>query len=177
MIGPLDTLTLASTKLRSKRILLTITIIVSGLLFGILAGAVLLATGVSNSVTNYFTTSLNGHYLVNVSPNVPSDVSFPSSLGLSNTIPPATLAHLNDLQNQYVEKQKAVYKKYGVEFDPSSITPILKSSPFGEKDALGNIRQVIDWHSPVFSIYTAELQAEYVKTAHTTRSDLKRLAN
>lgn len=175
MIGPLDTFTLARTKLRSKRILLTITIIVSGLLFGILAAAILLATGVSNSITNYFTTSLGGHYLVNVSPNVPTDVSFPSTLGLTDDIPAATLAHLKDLQNQYIEKQKSLYKKYGIEFDPSSVTPILKSSPFGEKDSQGNTRQVIDWHSPVFSLYTDELQQEYVKTAHTTRGDLKRL--
>ena len=176
MIGLFDTVTLARTKLRSKRILLTITIVVSGLLFSILTGAVLLATGVSNSITQYFTTSLGGHYLVSVSPNVPNDVLFPSSLGMSDPIPPATLAHLKDLQNQYTEKQKTIYKKYGIEFDPSSITPILKSSPFGEKDSQGNIRQVIDWHSPIFTMYTDELQQEYVKTAHTTRADLKRIA-
>lgn len=177
MIGLLDTLTLARTKLRSKRILLAITIIVSGLLFGILAAAVLLSTGVSNSITSYFNSSLNGHYLVEVSPNVPNDISFPTTLGLNKPIPAETLAHLKDLQSQYIEKQKSVYKKYGVEFDPKSVTPILKSNPFGEKDSQGNLRQVIDWQSPVFAVYAAELQQAYAKTAHTTRSDLKRVAS
>lgn len=176
MIGLLDTLTLARTKLRSKRILLTITIVVSGLLFGILTSVVLLSTGISNSVTHYFNSSLNGHYLVEVTPNVPTDVSFPSTLGMTSAIPPATLTHLNNLQNQYTDKQKAISKKYGVPFDPKTITPILKSSPFGEKDPQGNIRQVIDWQSPVFSLYTAEVQENYIKTARVTRDDLKRIA-
>ena len=64
MIGPLDTLTLARTKIRSKRLRLFVTTIVSALVFGVLAGTTILVDGMSASLARFATVNLGERYLV-----------------------------------------------------------------------------------------------------------------
>ncbi len=174
MIRLRDALTLARTKLRAKRVLLVITVVVSGLLFGVLSTAIIVASGITASTERFFTKALDGRYLVEAQPNIPNwaygyDDGF--------TAPSADLTKkLTAMQDDYVAKQKAVYDKYKLPFDKSSVAPILQPSPFGEKDAAGNVTQIINRESPVYKLYLAQRQEDYVKTAVNKVADLKKTA-
>lgn len=174
MIGVLDTLTLARTKLRSKRVLLIITVVVSGMLFGVLAAAIVVTSGVTTSVNQFFTRALNGRYLVEVQPNIPNavfgydDTAFKPSKELIQT--------LTKRQDEYTVKQKAIYDKYKLPFDKSTITPVLQPNSYGQKDDTGALTQEINRNSPVYKEYLDDLKRDYIKTATNTVTDLKKLA-
>ena len=76
MIGMRDALTLAHTKIRSKRLRLIITTIVSGLVFGVMAGATILVDGMSKSLTEFARQNLDGRFLVSGTPNYYGPVDF-----------------------------------------------------------------------------------------------------
>lgn len=173
MIGPVDAFTLARTKLRSKRILLTITVIISGLLFGILSAAIIVASGVAQSTQQFFTTALNGRYLVSADPNIP-----PQIFGYEDFYkePSKELkAELNALQDAYFVKQKAIADRYKLPFDKSTVEPILKANPFGEKDGAGNAILNINRESPVYQEYLNQRKLDYTKTAKNKLTDLEKL--
>jgi len=175
MIGVQDSFTLACTKLGTKKPLLITTIIVASLLFGVIITGIIVAAGVSRSANQYLKSALDGKYLVAVNPVIPSDV-----LGFTSTaeVPSKELKqHLTDLQAQYIANQEKIAKQYSVEFDSKSIDPILKPSPFGMKDTLGNVQEVINRNSPVYQLYIDELQENWVKTANNTLTNLKSRAN
>lgn len=174
MIGTRDTFTLARTKLRSKRILLIITVVVSGLLFGVLSTALLVSTGITRSTQDFFVKALDGRYLVQVQANIPNDV-----MGYTNAFaePSKELAgQLNAMQDAYIAKQKAIYDKHKLPFDKTSVAPILQADPFGSKDAAGNPIKIINRDSPVYQDYLTQKKREYIKTANNTITDLKKLA-
>ena len=64
MIGPLYAITLARTKIRSKRLRLLITTVVSALVFGVMAGGTVLFDGMASSLTAFGRQNLKGQYLV-----------------------------------------------------------------------------------------------------------------
>ena len=70
MIGLRDSVTLARTKVRSKRIRLLVTTIVSGLLFGLISGGILLFDGTAASISRFADQNLGGRYLVQGTPVV-----------------------------------------------------------------------------------------------------------
>lgn len=174
MIRFRDALTLARTKLRSKRILLTITVIVSGLLFGVLSGAIIVASGMTSSTEHFFTKALNGRYLVEAQPNIPSWVY--GYEDFYNEPSKELVTKLTTLQDEYTAKQKALHTKHKIPFDKNSIEPILQPNPFGDKDAAGNVKQVINRESPVYQEYLTQRKIDYTKTANNKLTDLKNLA-
>lgn len=174
MIRTRDALTLARTKLRSKRILLIITVVVSGLLFGVLSTAIIVASGVTSSTEHFFTKALNGRYLVEAQPNIPSWV-----YGYDDTFSepsPELVKKLTVLQDEYIAKQKTIYDKYKIPFDKTTVEPILQPNPFGQKDATGSVSQVVNRDSPVYIDYLNQRKLDYIKTATNKVSDLKKLA-
>ncbi len=174
MIGLLDTFTLARTKLRSKRILLIITVIVSGLVFGVLSGAIMVATGVTRSTEHFFTKALNGRYLVEATPNIPSWVySYEDTF---NEPSAELVKKLTDMQDAYIAKQKAIYDKHKITFDKTMVAPILQPNPYGQKDSAGNATLVINRDSPVYQDYLKQRQLDYIKTATNKVSDLQKIA-
>ncbi len=174
MIGFFDALTLARTKLRTKRILLITTITVAALLFGVIIAGIVVVTGASNSAESYLKSSLGNRYLVQVDPVVPMDVT--GFIG-RNTVPDdTTKAKLLALQDAYLSQQKALAAQYGVRFDASTIAQIITPSPFGIKTSNGQLQQVINTDSPVWSIYVKQLKTAWLKTANNTLSDLKQAA-
>lgn len=175
MIGFLDALTLARTKLRSKRILLGITVIVSGLLFGVLAAGIIVASGVASSTEQFFVRALNGRYLVDAQPNIPNWV-----YGYEDTFNEPSkelVAKLTAMQDTYIAKQKAIYDQHKLPFDKSAIAPILQPNPFGAKDSAGNPKQVINRDSPVYQEYLDQRKRDYIQTATNKVSDLRKIAD
>ncbi|HSX02212.1 MAG TPA: FtsX-like permease family protein [Candidatus Saccharimonadia bacterium] len=172
MISLRDTITLARAKLHTKRIMLAITIVVSGLSFGILCAAGLLATGISKSAHAYTRTALDGQYLVKSQPIIPPEVFGFSSGGPSA----ATIATLTTLQATYISQQKDLAKKLKLSFDPQSVAPILLPNPYAEASVPADRRVRINFDSPVYPLYTQKLQTEYVATAKNKLADLKTAA-
>lgn len=174
MIGLTDSLTLARTKLKTKKLLLSATIAIAALSFGIIIAGMIVVTGASRSADTYLKTALNDKYLVLVNPVIPSEVyGFGSMV---DTPPDSLRSHLLDLQDQYIKEQEVLADKYGIAFDSDVIDPILKPNPFGQKDSLGNIKEVINRQAPAYQLYLAELQDTWLKTSKATLPNLKLLA-
>ncbi len=172
MISFRDTITLARAKLRSKRIMLGITIVVSGLLFGILCAAGIIATGVSTSTHAYTRTALDGQYLVKSLPVIPPEVF---GFG-SNSPSQATITELTTLQANYLSRQKALATKLGLSFDAKSVAPILLPDPYADAALPTDRRVRINFESPIYQEYTDKLQTDYIRTAKNKLSDLKAAA-
>ena len=174
MIGFLDTFTLARTKLRAKRILLAVTIIISGLLFGVLTGAIIITTGAKQSISQFFETSQKGHYLVMAAPNIPPDVGqLPSPI---EPLSKEQIAEFTALQKEYEAKQKAIYTAQKLPFDPTKIEPVLEANPMGARDKNGIIYQSVNYKSPVSQEYIKRQVQRYVATADTTVEKLTKQA-
>lgn len=176
MIRPSYALKLARTKLKTKKMLLIVTISVSALVFGVIVAGVLVVTGVSRSADSYLKTALNEKYLVSVSPVIPNEVY---GFGSMAEMPSDSLkAHLLELEEQYIDKQKQLAAEYDTTFDADTLDSIIKPDPFGNTDTLGNIRQVINRESPVYQqLYVAELQDQWLASTNATVSNLKQAAD
>jgi hypothetical protein len=167
-----DTMTLAGAKLHSKRIMLGISVVVSGLLFGILFGASLLVTGISKSAHAYTRTALDGQYLVKSTPVIPPGVLGADSYNLGKE----TIAELTSLQTDFIARQKALAKKLGVGFDEKAVAPILAPDPYADASLPAEKRVRINFESPIYQEYLEKLQIDYAKVAKNKLSDLEAAA-
>lgn len=144
MIGMRDALTLAHTKIRSKRLRLLITTIVSGLVFGVMAGAAVLVDGMSTSLTTFARQNLDGRFLVQGTPNYSQAVDFnPSDAGL--------IAQVMTYHAAYIADRKAAAKRYGIEYDERS-----ERLPYTENNdpqVPPEYRKSVDFSSPAFQRY------------------------
>lgn len=169
MIHLLDALRLAQTKLRSRRLMLALTVTVSGLLFGIIIGTSLVTVGLSTSAAIYAKQALGGNYLVKATAVVPSSVFSATNDKLSQP----TIDHLRALQTNYIARQKALAKQFGTTFDELTMAQILIPDPyFTSSKSL-----IINRNSPVLQIYLNELMENYAKTADNKLSDLQKLGD
>lgn len=121
MIGLRDSVTLARTKVRSKRIRLLITTIVSGLLFGLISGGILLFDGTADSVNRFADQNLGGRFLVQGTPIIDSSQVYPDPAD------PKVRAEVLALHAAYIMERKAAAEKYGItDYDEKTeIQPIV----------------------------------------------------
>jgi len=173
MIGIADSLILAAAKLRSKRLLLLSTIVVSGLLFAVLFAVIIVSNGITKSVNGYTYVALNGKYFVKATPVIPQDVYGPSRLNPS----PDLVNALTVLQTKYIADQKALAAQLKIPFDPATIPQILVPDPFSNKSSPEASKLMINFDSPVYQQYVQQLQQNYAKTAKNKLSDLKNTAS
>jgi len=172
MIKIMDAYKLSRTKLRTKRLMLAISVLVSGLLFGLVFAGSLVTVGAYDSITGFSRIVSNGKYLVKSEPAVPSSV-----YGFAERNPSqSTVDILTSLQNEYVAKQKTNAKRLGVTFDETNFQKILIPDPYAIKTVTGSQPYIINIKSPVFPLYVNKLQTDYVKSATTKLSDLRLLA-
>lgn len=147
MIGMRDAITLARTKIRSKRLRLLITTVVSGLVFGVMAGASILVDGASTSLTNFARQNLDGRFLVQGSPNFMGPIDFnPSDATL--------LAEVQKYHAAYLTERKAAAKKYEIEYDERSEPP-----PYTENNdpqVPPEFRKSVDFSSPAYQRYAKD---------------------
>ena len=107
MIGLLDTITLASAKLKTRRVMMFVTVLVAGLMFSLLFAAALIISGAFDSFTRFDQAS-NQSYLVKVSS---ADVfRYTRLTPIKNDDTQARLeAHEHYLE--YIKEQKALAKQ------------------------------------------------------------------
>ncbi|PRY61288.1 FtsX-like permease family protein [Knoellia remsis] len=163
MIGFRDSITLAHTKIRSKRIRMLITTIVSGLLFGIIGGGVLLFDGTSASVDRFADENLGGRYLVQGTPTIPADQAFP------NPEDPALLKTITAEHAAYLEERKAAAKKYDIDdYDPKDEVPAVVDNPYGDPSIPAGQRKMVNQESVVWKRHLAEVYEKASANAKAT---------
>ena len=112
MIRLLDALALAQTKLRTRKIRTTITIIVSGLLFSLAATVAIVTDGIFNSYENMSSKSLTSRYIIG------GVQAYQDSSALYSN--PEIIAKAEEKHKTLVAEKKAEAKRLGIEYDPSS---------------------------------------------------------
>ena len=111
MIRLSDALVLALTKLRTRRVRTTVTVVIASLLFGVLVVALLLLQGGIDSLKRFTTGSLSERYLamVNYTPAQP----------MGPDAPDGVKQRAQQLYAQRVADKKAAAKRLGIDYDPT----------------------------------------------------------
>ena len=110
MIQLTDALVLASTKLRARKVRTIFTIVIAGLLFGLVASIVFISDGALQSTERMMSKSMTGRYIVSGSPMVFSNVGDAST-------DPALIERALAEYKQLVADKKAEAKRLGIEYD------------------------------------------------------------
>lgn len=121
MIRLRDGLTIASTKLKTHRVRTSLSVGISGVLFGLLVLVIVVAQGAFNSIDRFSDEGLNNRTLLTVS--ITQDfVKSPYYMREDERF----ISMVEDAYTQRISTKKAVAKKYGFEFnqltdDPSPV--------------------------------------------------------
>lgn len=153
MIGVRDALTLAYTKLRTRRIRTTVTVVIASLLFGVIALALFILQGVTESMQRFTSGTLSERYLAMVSHS-------PQRGGMgTDDMPEGVKQRAQEIYTQLVNDKKAAAKRLGIEYDPTT-----EQKPFNEMDNM-------KWLNPSSP---AAIQAynEYVATFPSAKEEV-----
>jgi hypothetical protein len=110
MIRLRDATMLALTKLRTRKIRLTITIVVSGLLFGGLAGSSFVVRGIMGGIASFSKEGLGDRYIVQVYPQQ----------GYSFMNDSSVIDRAIAIQKDIITRKKAEAKRLGIVYDSAS---------------------------------------------------------
>ena len=149
MISLLNALKISRNKLHHKKVLIYIAIIISTISVSGLIFITTISNGFLNSIKEYIKQSLNNEYLVKITPNIPSEISWLPRYEL-------TEKQLKDIQT--FEKNKA----------GESI--LISDKNDTEKTKTGYI---VNYDSPLYYDFIDYQKTNYIKTAKNTFSALK----
>ena len=125
MMYPQDAARLAATKLKTRKVRLGITVVISSLLFSVLFGASFLVSGVLTSLQRFNDAGFGNRYLVSagsLSPGVYDKTS-------DQTLVAKAAAMEKDMQT----KKTAEAKRLGIDYDPTTDLPYLIDGGFDGK--------------------------------------------
>jgi hypothetical protein len=120
MLGLRDNVTLATTKLRVRRLRLAITLIVAGILFTVLVFGSLVIRGSLSSLNSFFNEGFLSSFLVTVSPVPDYQITQTSKF----------IARVEAIDKLRLDQQAAEAKRLGLPFDP-------KTAPHAVTEDLG----------------------------------------
>lgn len=129
MMGIIDAITLAHTKLRTHRVRTGLTIGLAGLLFGLTLAAVFLVQGVFDSVERFSKEGLNDRAIVAINR---TQATFNVYEHMDDA---AFISEVESLQRAIIKKKTAAATKYGVTYDAKTedVSPIEISKETGKK--------------------------------------------
>lgn len=110
MIRPRDATTLALTKFHGRKARTAISVIVSGLLFALLAAALAVTNGANQSINRFNDAGLGSRYIVSAT----SDANNPGQLLYSAQI----IKDATKIHKETVKNKQAAAKKLGIPFTP-----------------------------------------------------------
>lgn len=146
MIRLRDATMLALTKLRTRKVRLTITVVVSGLLFSGLAGASLVARGIMGGVTDFGKEGLGDRYIAQAYPQ--TGYAFFSD----QTVIDRALA----IQKEIIASKKAEAKRLGISYDATN-----EPSPMQEYDTPDGKQRILIPNHPAAEKAVQEYQASH----------------
>ena len=167
MIGFIDTVTLAVAKLKTRRIMMFITVLVAGLMFSVLFASALIISGVLNSFERFDRAS-NQSYLVKA---VSSDVFMYRHLPPLHKDDVQARAEANQHYLQYIEEQKALAKQHKIDFDEKSVKHPIKKYKLGDHE-----EYIYDGESPVLERILLAKQQKFIAEADNNFQGLKKRA-
>ena len=162
MLRITDSLRLAGTKLRVRRIRLSITVVVSGLLFAALLAGLTMLMGAQRSVEEFDRGSLNSRYLVAQTAIRPNNIEFTSSL----------TARAEAERTQMIKDKQALAARLGLPYDPKSEPPIMQSFPDSQpypNDQSVIVQRLIRQETAKLPRLTANAQWQFARTRGAVR--------
>lgn len=167
MIGFIDTVTLAVAKLKTRRIMMFITVLVAGLMFSVLFASALVVNGVLDSF-NKFDQASDQSYLVKVfSADVFRQMHLPP-LGKNDV---QARAEANQHYLKYIEEQKALAKQQKIKFDEKSVKHPINKYKFGDREDYA-----YNYESPVIERILLARQQKFISQADSNLQGLKKRA-
>lgn len=157
MLRITDSLRLAGTKLRVRRIRLSITVVVSGLLFAALLAGLTMLMGAQRSVEEFDRGSLNSRYLVAQTAIRPNNIEFTSNL----------TARAEVERTQMIKDKQALAARLGLPYDPKSEPPIMQSFPDSQpypNDQSVIVQRLIRQETAKLPRLTADAQWQFAHT-------------
>lgn len=145
MINLRNALTLAGTKLKTRKVRLAVTVIISSLMFGVLAIGIISFSGFTNSIERFSQEGLNARFFTQVRPMNDGNWYIDYRNHFSK---PETLARAKQIANELVEVKAARAKELGLEFDKKmELLKLLPepSKPLDEKP----VDEIIDTNGPI----------------------------
>lgn len=155
MIRPTDSLLLSYTKLKTRKIRLTITVIISALLFACLVFIAITSTGAIHSLQSFGEEGYGGRYLVQ---------AFPLSYNNNPQSMQQAVDKLKPTQDDLVRQKKALAKKLDLQYDETTdqTLPLL-----GYKDPGGQMQYYLNYGgSKVAQQYVQQLNAAIPGTSY-----------
>lgn len=168
MIGFIDTVTLAVAKLKTRRIMMFITVLVAGLMFSVLFASALVISGTLDSVARFDKAS-DQSFLVQVNSFDYLKQQHLDSFDEDNKQAKAEAEHHYQL---FIQEQKALAKKHKRNFDEKSIKHPLTKYQFSG----GNVHYQYNYDSPVVERILLERQKKFVAEADNNLAGLKKRA-
>ncbi|QJU10919.1 ABC transporter permease [Candidatus Saccharibacteria bacterium oral taxon 488] len=162
MLRITDSLRLAGTKLRVRRIRLSITVVVSGLLFAALLAGLTMLMGAQRSVEEFDRGSLNNRYLVAQTAIRPNNIEFTSNL----------TARAEVERTQMIKDKQALAARLGLPYDPKSEPPIMQSfpdSPPYPNNQSVIVQRLIHQETAKLPRLTADAQWQFARTRGAVR--------
>lgn len=162
MLRITDSLRLAGTKLRVRRIRLSITVVVSGLLFAALLAGLTMLMGAQRSIEEFDRGSLNSRYLVAQTAIRPNNIEFTSNL----------TARAEAERTQMIKDKQALAARLGLPYDPKSEPPIMQSFPDSQpypNDQSVIVQQFIRQETAKLPRLTADAQWQFARTHGAVR--------
>ena len=157
MLRITDSLRLAGTKLRVRRIRLSITVVVSGLLFAALLAGLTMLMGAQRSVEEFDRGSLNNRYLVAQTAIRPNNIEFTPNL----------TARAEVERTQMIKDKQALAARLGLPYDPKSEPPIMQSFPDSQpypNDQSVIVQRLIRQETAKLPRLTADAQWQFART-------------
>lgn len=162
MLRITDSLRLAGTKLRVRRIRLSITVVVSGLLFAALLAGLTMLMGAQRSIEEFDRGSLNNRYLVAQTAIRPNNIEFTSSL----------TARAEVERTQMIKDKQALAARLGLPYDPKSEPPIMQSFPDSQPYPNNQsviVQRLIRQETAKLPRLTADAQWQFARTRGAVR--------
>lgn len=162
MLRITDSLRLAGTKLRVRRIRLSITVVVSGLLFAALLAGLTMLMGAQRSIEEFDRGSLNSRYLVAQTAIRPNNIEFTSNL----------TARAEVERTQMIKDKQALAARLGLPYDPKSEPPIMQSFPDSQpypNDQSVIVQRLIRQETAKLPRLTADSQWQFARTRGAVR--------
>lgn len=162
MLRITDSLRLAGTKLRVRRIRLSITVVVSGLLFAALLAGLTMLMGAQRSIEEFDRGSLNNRYLVAQTAIRPNNIEFTSNL----------TARAEVERTQMIKDKQALAARLGLPYDPKSEPPIMQSfpdSPPYPNNQSVIVQRLIRQETAKLPRLTADTQWQFARTRGAVR--------
>lgn len=153
----IDASQLALTKLKTRRLRLTVTLVISSILFCLLLAAAFIVQGGVNSMEKFRSSGFGSRYIVS---------GYPVNDYFSLLSDPDLVAKANDLQKQVAAQKKAEAKRLGIEYSEANETPYVTDVQTGPSTSSKQINTQI----PALS----DLLKQKVETQPGSTADFKK---